>query len=113
MWCHHYIYISVYADCFEIVLLMTEVTSVRQFISIKIYHNSFFMIFSCFIQIFHNHIFIGAVVENRKNIDYYRSIHNATGCKTRKEMEVGAIHKRLKRDFDWNELSHTRDFSHE
>ena len=35
-----------------------------------------------------------------KNIDYYRSIHNATGCKTRKEMEVGAIHKRLKRDFD-------------
>ena len=34
-----------------------------------------------------------------KNIDYYRSIHNATGCKTRKEMEVGAIHKRLKRDF--------------
>ena len=35
-----------------------------------------------------------------KNIDYYRSIHNATGCKTRKEMEVGVIHKRLKRDFD-------------
>lgn len=35
-----------------------------------------------------------------KNIDYYRSIHNATGCKTRKEMEIGAIHKRLKRDFD-------------
>jgi hypothetical protein len=35
-----------------------------------------------------------------KNIDYYRSIHNATGCKTRKEMEVCAIHKRLKRDFD-------------
>lgn len=35
-----------------------------------------------------------------KNIDYYRSIHNATGCKTRKEMEVSAIHKRLKRDFD-------------
>ena len=35
-----------------------------------------------------------------KNIDYYRSIHNATGCKTKKEMEVGAIHKRLKRDFD-------------
>ena len=35
-----------------------------------------------------------------KNIDYYRSIHNATGCKTRKEMEVGAIHKRLKRDFN-------------
>ena len=34
-----------------------------------------------------------------KNIDYYRSIHNATGCKTRKEMEVGVIHKRLKRDF--------------
>ena len=35
-----------------------------------------------------------------KNIDYYRSIHNATGCKTRKEMEIGTIHKRLKRDFD-------------
>ena len=35
-----------------------------------------------------------------KNIDYYRSIHNATGCKTRKEMEIGAIHKRLERDFD-------------
>ena len=35
-----------------------------------------------------------------KNIDYYRSIHNATGCKTRKEMELGTIHKRLKRDFD-------------
>ena len=35
-----------------------------------------------------------------KDINYYRSIHNATGCKTRKEMEVGAIHKRLKRDFD-------------
>ena len=35
-----------------------------------------------------------------KNIDYYRSIHNATGCKTRKEMEVGVIHKRLKRDFN-------------
>ena len=35
-----------------------------------------------------------------KNIDYYRSIHNATGCKTRKEMEIDAIHKRLKRDFD-------------
>ena len=35
-----------------------------------------------------------------KNIDYYRSIHNATGCKTRKEMEIGAIHKRLKRDFN-------------
>lgn len=35
-----------------------------------------------------------------KDIDYYRSIHNATGCKTRKEMEVNAIHKRLKRDFD-------------
>ena len=35
-----------------------------------------------------------------KNIDYYRPIHNATGCKARKEMEIGAIHKRLKRDFD-------------
>ena len=35
-----------------------------------------------------------------KDINYYRSIHNATGCKTRKEMEVNAIHKRLKRDFD-------------
>ena len=35
-----------------------------------------------------------------KDINYYRSIHNATGCKTRKEMEVSAIHKRLKRDFD-------------
>ena len=35
----------------------------------------------------------------KKNIDYYRSIHNATGCKTRKDMEVGSIHKRLERDF--------------
>lgn len=35
-----------------------------------------------------------------KDINYYRSIHNATGCKTRKEMEVNAIHKRLERDFD-------------
>lgn len=34
-----------------------------------------------------------------KDINYYRSIHNATGCKTRKEMEVSAIHKRLNRDF--------------
>lgn len=34
-----------------------------------------------------------------KNIDYYRAIHNATGCKTRKDMEINAIHKRLKRDF--------------
>ena len=35
-----------------------------------------------------------------KDIEYYRSIHNASGCKTRKEMEVNAIHKRLKRDFN-------------
>lgn len=35
----------------------------------------------------------------KKNIDYYRSIHNATGCKTRKDMEVSSIHKRLERDF--------------
>lgn len=35
-----------------------------------------------------------------KNLDYYRSIHNATGCKTRKEMEVHQIHKRLDRDFE-------------
>ena len=35
-----------------------------------------------------------------KDIEYYRSIHNASGCKTRKEMEVNAIHKRLRRDFD-------------
>lgn len=34
-----------------------------------------------------------------KDIDYYRSIHNATGCKKRKEMEVNTIHKRLERDF--------------
>ena len=35
-----------------------------------------------------------------KDIDYYRSIHNATGCKTRKEMEVNTIHKRLKHNFN-------------
>ena len=35
-----------------------------------------------------------------KDIDYYRSIHNATGCKTHKEMEVKTIHKRLSRDFE-------------
>lgn len=34
-----------------------------------------------------------------KNIDYYRAIHNAKGCGTRKEMEVNAIHRRLERDF--------------
>lgn len=34
-----------------------------------------------------------------KDIDYYRSIHNATGCNTRKDMEISIIHKRLERDF--------------
>ena len=34
-----------------------------------------------------------------KGIDYYRSIHNATGCNTRKDMEISIIHKRLERDF--------------
>ena len=34
-----------------------------------------------------------------KDIDYYRSIHNATGCNTRKDMEINIIHKRLERDF--------------
>ena len=34
-----------------------------------------------------------------KDIDYYRSIHNATGCNTRKDMEISVIHKRLERDF--------------
>lgn len=34
-----------------------------------------------------------------KDTDYYRAIHNATGCKKRKDMEVNTIYKRLKRDF--------------
>lgn len=34
-----------------------------------------------------------------KDVDYYRAIHNATGCKKRKDMEVNTIHKRLKHDF--------------
>lgn len=34
-----------------------------------------------------------------KDINYYRSIHNATGCKTRKDMEISAIHRRLERNF--------------
>lgn len=34
-----------------------------------------------------------------KDINYYRAIHNAVGCKTRKDMEINSIHKRLERDF--------------
>lgn len=34
-----------------------------------------------------------------KDISYYRAIHNSVGCKTRKDMEVNTIHKRLERDF--------------
>lgn len=35
-----------------------------------------------------------------KDINYYRSIHNAKGCKTKTEMEKALIHKRLARDFE-------------
>lgn len=34
-----------------------------------------------------------------KDINYYRAIHNAVGCKTQKDMEINSIHKRLERDF--------------
>lgn len=35
-----------------------------------------------------------------KDINYYRSIHNAKGCETRTEMEKALIHKRLNRNFE-------------
>lgn len=35
-----------------------------------------------------------------KNLDYYRSISNATGCKTSKETQSNQIIKRLERDFE-------------
>ena len=35
-----------------------------------------------------------------KDINFYRAIHNATGCNTRKQMEIETIRKRLARDFE-------------
>ena len=35
-----------------------------------------------------------------KDINYYRAIHNATDCQSRKDMEINAIQKRLARDFE-------------
>lgn len=34
-----------------------------------------------------------------KDINYYRSIHNATDCEKKKDMEINVIRKRLERDF--------------